>query len=147
MLFQSNEEFWLILISVLIVLVLLFLLFAYGTDVVVKTLKLDRGFESPTIDFGKINDQTIFKLGCIFIGGSLIAHNIGFFLSNIGLLFRQDEMKDLKGEFTRLASSAISLVAGYVLLSQYDTISKLFALNKENTNPEDKDTNATNTAS
>ena len=130
--FQSaGIEYWVMIITIFVLLILLFLVLIYSTDGIVNKLDLDRGFENPNIEFGNLNDQTIIKLGCIIIGGFLIVDHVGTFLSNFYLLFRQEDMDELgRAPYVRFATSVINLVMGYLLLTRYDVVSKWLALRK-----------------
>ncbi|HEY5825445.1 MAG TPA: hypothetical protein VIT44_13815 [Cyclobacteriaceae bacterium] len=127
-----GPEFWILAIAVFILLILLFMLLIYSTDRIVDKLDLTHGFTNPNIDFGSLNDQMIIKLGCILIGGFLLIDNLGPFLADTYLLFRQDEVDEpVRKNYLHMGTKALNLLIGYLLITNYDRVSRFFALKKE----------------
>jgi len=126
-----GAEFWIIVVVIFVLMILLFMLLMYSTDNIVDKLDLDRGFINPTIDLGKLDDQTIIKTGCIHIGGFLIVDNLGSFLANIYLLFRQNEIDEpVRKNDILSATIALRLLIGYLLITNYDRVSLWLVVKK-----------------
>ena len=124
--------FFLFVILGLVVALFLFLIFK--TDIVIKWLRLERGFDDDRIDFQNFNNVNIIKLASIVIGGILLIYNIPDFLSNCFFTFKSsigDNQSDshiafgnLK-EHISLVTSLLNIVIGYFLLTNYSFISRI----------------------
>jgi len=106
----------------------LFLILIFKANKIVELLKLDRGFEEERIDFGNLSSTDIIKIGTFVIGGFLIIDNVPDFLSQTLWSFK----KEIIGmEFTakdkfNWAVSGLNLLIGYLLLTNYRFVAKLF---------------------
>lgn len=111
----------------------LFVLLIFKSDKVVKLLKLDKGFDDERIEIGNLNTNSIVKLAVIIIGGLLILDNIPAFLSHTLYAFKGDIVGinyDIMDKFN-WAINGINLVLGFLLLTNYNTVSKILRI-KEN---------------
>jgi hypothetical protein len=106
----------------------LFLILIFKANKIVELLKLDRGFEEERIDLGNLRSPDIIKIGTFVIGGFLIIDNVPGFLSHTLWSFK----KEIIGmEFTvrdkfNWAVSGLNLLIGYLLLTNYAFVAKLF---------------------
>ena len=106
----------------------LFLILIFKANKIVERLKLDSGFEEERIDLGNLKSTDIIKIGTFVIGGFLITDNVPGFLSHTFWSFK----KEVTGmEFTvrdkfDWAVSGLNLLAGYLLLTNYAFVAKLF---------------------
>lgn len=117
------------------VIILLFILLIYKSDLIIKWLKLDKGFDDERIEFQNFNTVNILKLAVIVIGGLLLIHNIPAFLSNgwfaikssVGSDFNIDNAIHFGSlrEYINLGISFINIVIGYLLVTNYTFVSKL----------------------
>lgn len=137
--FDSNVPFdyvgliWLMVNMACIILLFVFLI--YKPDIIVKWLKLDRGFDDDRIDFQNFNTANILKLAVIVIGGLLLIHNIPTFLcktwfafkSSVGSNFNNDNAIHFGGlrDYLNWGISFINIVIGYLLVTNYTFVSKL----------------------
>jgi hypothetical protein len=118
-------------LSILVIVILFFCLFLFilfKADLIVKFLKLDKGFDNELIDFGNIKPNDIIKIGVFIIGGLLLIDNLPEFLSHLFFAFKGDlanSQYDPKEKFN-WAVSGIKLILGYLLFTNYDFIAKKF---------------------
>ncbi len=125
----------------LIITILIFVLLLRKTDLIIDILKLDKGFDDDIINFGNFNSNKIFYLSLILLGGYLILNYIPEFLEYTFLAFKETISK--KGfesqniisfgsttDYFNWVISGINLIVGYVLLTNYERITKW--LNRNN---------------
>lgn len=111
----------------------LFVLLVLRPDKVVSLLRLDKGFDDDRIEVGNLKSSDILKLGIFIIGGLLILDNIPAFLSHTLFAFKGDvsgKVYDTEDKF-RWALNAINLLLGYLLVTNYSSVSKLLKRDKE----------------
>lgn len=105
----------------------LFVLLVFRADSVVRALRLDKGFDDDRIELRGLKSADIIKIGTFIIGGLLILQNIPAFLShtlfayksgNMGMPYRAEDKFDW-------AVSAINLVVGYLLFTNYEFVAKI----------------------
>ena len=129
------DLFSVIWITVAMVIVIgLFVLLIFKSDKVVKLLKLDKGFDDERIEIGNLNTNSIVKLAVIIIGGFLILDNIPAFLSHTLYAFKGDIVGiyyDTMDKFN-WAVNGINLVLGFLLLTNYNTVSKILRIKENN---------------
>jgi len=66
---------------IFLVVIILFYLLINKTDVLIKLLQLDKGFDNEIIEFNNFALDNILKLGVIIIVGTMILDNIAVFLN------------------------------------------------------------------
>jgi len=115
------------LISVAFFIALLFF-----SDKIIYILKLDKGFDDNYIKIGNITDVHIVKSAILILGGLLIIDNFPTFINYCFIYFKNHI--SLKGssdislfqpiKYFDFLISALSLLIGYLMLSNYSRISK-----------------------
>jgi hypothetical protein len=99
----------------------LFVLLVFKADKVVQALRLDKGFDDNRIELGNLKSIDVIKIGTFIIGGLLLLNNIPGFLShtlfafkgkNVGIEYKMEDKFNW-------AVSAINLIIGYLLLTNY----------------------------
>jgi hypothetical protein len=135
--YDNSYNYWFELIGFLFIAVALLYLFFWLTfkpDILIEKFKLDKGFDQDHIPFEKIDSVNILKIGCILVGGIIFLENIPGFLSNCFYLFRQSVQTSVEGTFEtnvsasskfNLAMNVISLIIGYLLINNYEWISRI----------------------
>jgi hypothetical protein len=120
-------------IFIAIALVCLFFWLTFRPDFIIEKFKIDKGFDEDHIPFEKIDPINILRIGCILIGGIIFIENVPGFLSNCFYLFRQSVQTSVEGMFETNASSSskfnlamnvINLIIGYLLITNYNVVSK-----------------------
>ena len=122
-------------------LIAYFLLF--HTDRIIKFLQLDRGFDFDNIDIGNLKSDGLFKFALIFIGLLLVVDNVGQFLNFCYLAFKKqvsstglDEidgfMLEQQLDYNWWIVSALNVVMGIIILTNYKRIAKLFVKKEKN---------------
>jgi len=97
---------------------------------IIAWLKLDQGFDEDRIEFQNFNIKNVLKLGLIVLGGMLILNNLAAFISYTFSAFQSAFLHDnplsTRGALTDVewAKSFINIVIGYLLLTNYPTLSK-----------------------
>ncbi|MBT8196018.1 MAG: hypothetical protein HKO56_09585 [Bacteroidia bacterium] len=117
---------WLTL--VIVILVGLFVLLIFKSGSVVNLLKLDKGFDDDRIDFGNLSSSDIVKFATFIIGGFLIIENISPFLNHIFFAFKGTVSGESyqKPEYFQWAICSLNLIVGYLLITNYSFVAKLF---------------------
>ena len=119
---------------VLVVIIGLFVLLIFKAEKVVKLLKLDKGFDEDRIDFGNLKSVDIIKIATFIIGGLLILHNIPGFLNHTFFAFKGNiagvDYHTPKEIFDWIVSG-MNLIIGYLLLTNFEFVAKIFKTKKE----------------
>lgn len=127
------DSFSIIWIAVTIVVVFgLFFLLIFKADKVVTLLKLEKGFDDERIELGNFNSTDIVKLGTFLIGGLLMLDNIPGFLSHTLFAFKGSvvgQILDKQDKF-HWAVNGLNIVLGYLLLTNFSFVAKLFRMKK-----------------
>jgi hypothetical protein len=107
----------------------LFLFILFKAEMIVKFLKLDKGFDHEMIDFGAINPNDIIKIGVFVTGGLLIISCVPFFLSDVCFYVRHSFLypEDDSQSKYNLIVSGLQIVLGYILLTN-STLTNLLKL-------------------
>jgi hypothetical protein len=115
------------IIFVIVIIVGLFILLIFKSNAIVKLLKLDRGFDEDTINLGNISAEGVVKIGAFIIGGLLIINNIPAFLSHAYIAINETEMEFLITPVEKFnwAMSALNILLGYLLITNYSFVAKL----------------------
>nr|WP_299215183.1 hypothetical protein [uncultured Allomuricauda sp.] len=122
-------------------LIAFFLLFQ--TDRIIKLFRLEKGFDSETIDVGSLNEYGLFKIALIFLGLLMIVDNIAQFLNFCYLAFKKqvsgnglDEidgmMLDQQLDYNWWIISGLNVLIGLIILTNYKRIAKLFVEKEKN---------------
>jgi len=122
------------IIGTSIVVLLLFMLLIYKPDKIITWLKLDSGFDNDRTEFQSFNTDSILKLAIIVIGGILLIKNVPAFLSHTLFAFKSsiqigfDTNGTLKypGFNHYWLTSFLNIFIGYLLLTNYNFISRIF---------------------
>jgi hypothetical protein len=118
---------WLLLVTTIVFALFFFLI--RKPDVIIRILKLDKGFDEERIQFENLNAKSIIKLSSIIIGGLLIIDNIPTFFSYTLFAFKSSvghtDSYGLKDNIY-WATSFLKLVVGYLLVTNYESVSRLF---------------------
>ncbi len=108
-----------------------FILLVFYTDKIIRWLKLDRGFDEDRIEFSNFNMGNIVKLALIIVGCMLIVNFIPTFIVQTYYYVKIHISTDLADSFgytyqngNQWALSIISLILGYILLTNYPALSK-----------------------
>ncbi|WP_420602336.1 hypothetical protein [Flagellimonas sp.] len=126
----------------MIVMGLIAFLLLFQTDRLVKLFRLEKGFDTPTIDAKHLSANGLFKLGLIVMGLLMIADNIAPFLNFCYLIFKEQVSADgLTGAnnmalhqhlyFNRWVVCGLNVLVGIIILTNYKWISKLFLKNEK----------------
>ena len=123
-------------ISVAIV-ILVFIFLVYKPDLIIRWLKLDKGFDEDRIEFQNFSIDGILKLGLIIIGGLLTIYNIPNFLSQAFFVFELKIMHDNdvltlgQQSYYRWGINFVNLLIGYLMLTNYPAISRFLLKNTQ----------------
>ena len=113
--------------------VLLFLFLLFKTDLIIKWLRLDRGFGDERMMLNNMTSTTVLKLACIVIGGLLIIDNVPVLLNQALALFKtslQHHQKDSK-DFYYFGVSAVKILIGYLMVRNFEWVGKLLKVKEE----------------
>lgn len=138
--FDVSIFFWILGATLLIVAIFMFLIFK--VDLIIKWLRLDKGFDNDLIDFNNFNGENIIKLSLILLGGVLIINYLPDLLQTTYLWFKREvSSRGLNSMETIISGqntisinwgiAAINVVLGIVLLNNYAQLAK-WLYRKEN---------------
>ncbi len=133
-------------IASLFFIVLLLVALIFGADKIIDILKLDKGFDEEQINLGNLKEISILKLAIIVISGLLIIDNFPLFLnhcylafkdqvSNEGLTGMLDSFIYEKVDYFQFAVSAISILIGYLMITNYTNVAKWLSKTDDKTKP------------
>lgn len=117
-------------VVMLSILGFLFYVLIFKSDSIIDLLKLDKGFDEDRIEFQNFNTENILMLAVIIIGATTILDSIAIFLNQIYLgvkvfMSNQSDYVTINGQSNyQLMFSSTKLVLGYILLTNYPSISK-----------------------
>ena len=123
---NMKSAFW--IIGILVITLALFLFCLFKAELIVKFLKLDKGFDNDLIDFGNLKPNEIIKIGVFIIGGLLIINSLPQFLSYAFFAFKFSLANSTyeHNEKFNWVISGLKLLLGYLLLTNYNSIGKKF---------------------
>jgi hypothetical protein len=104
----------------------LFWILTFRADKLVDLLKLGQGFADERIEFGNLKSEDILKIGILVIGGLLFIRNVPGLLSNTYWVFKGDNagMKFPDKDKVNLGISALNVILGYLLFTNYDVVAR-----------------------
>jgi uncharacterized protein YacL len=114
------EIIWFIVSIVFIYFIFRFLFFK--TDKIIQRLKLDKGFDEDKFEFQNFNSESILKLATIVTGGLLLINNIPVFLGNVLYFIKYTVFIS---QWVSFGESFFKVVIGYLILTNYNKVSKL----------------------
>lgn len=122
---QQVEFFTLLgVVLMIILLAAVFLLLIFKADVVIRILRLEKGFESPVLPLDNIDTYSVLKIGCVLVGGFLFVDNLAPMVSNgyqllKGSLDRHFEETLFGRPNTQqdFALNSLNLLIGYLLVT------------------------------
>ena len=118
----------------MIIITGLFVLLIFKSESIVKILKLDKGFDTDTIDLNSLKTKELIKFSVFIIGGLMILENTPSFLSHSLFAFRGEKAGFTMSPKDNIywATSTLNIIFGYILLTNYAFISELFDRKKNN---------------
>lgn len=132
----TSLSFSLLFITIFIAL---FVVLIHKADTIIRLLRLDQGFDDDRIDFQQFGIDNLLMLGIIIIGGFMILDNIPTFINQSYLGFKilfspQKDIMQLQNQSTfHWFVSGTKIILGYLLLTNYPTVSKyLLKLTQKN---------------
>lgn len=121
---DNNAYFITLLVSLAIVGLFLVLIFKAGS--IVTFLKLEDGFTTDEFNMTSINANDLIRIASIVIGGLLIVDNLPHLVSNV--IYEYVTKDDGYTRMTRAdfawASSALSIIIGYLLVTRNELVGK-----------------------
>ncbi|MGX1929438.1 hypothetical protein [Flagellimonas sp. 2504JD4-2] len=126
----------------LIVMGIITFLLLFRTDRLIKLFRLEKGFDTPTIDTKNLSSDGLFKFGIIIIGLLMISNNISSFVNYCYLAFKKqvsaNGLDEVSGsilnqylDYNWWIISGLNVLIGVILLVNYKRISKLLVKNEE----------------
>lgn len=123
-------------IAVLLVFAAIFVVLIFKPDTVIKSLKLDKGFDNDKVMLRQIDFSDLLKITIFAIGLSLIVRYLPLFITHAIFLFKL-LVKDQSDISSQLQSSVltdyvswgvkiISLIIGYLMITNYASLANYF---------------------
>lgn len=137
--FELSSYIWIFVVSA--IMIGLFVLIVFRSDMIIDLLELDQGFEEKEINFGKVDKFTLIKLGIILAGGILVVTKLPEFLYQTFYLMKDTPEPSAWQKFISrnqpssepsiaLAIAGMQLITGGLLLTFRNKIS-LFLSNSK----------------
>lgn len=117
----------LIIITSIFLVLALFYILLFKTDYIINKLELDKGFDDDMIVLGNFNNEQIFKLAIILIGGFLIVDYFPNFVFEVVNIFKM-KLSNIpiignEVDYFHFSVSIINIVLGLIFISNYKSIS------------------------
>lgn len=119
-------------VVVIIIFALLFAVLIFKPDAVIKSLKLDRGFDDDVVMLKRIDFSDLLKVAIFAIGLSLIVKQLPLFITHAIFLFKllvknqNDISSQLQSsvltDYVSWGVKIISLIIGYFMITNYASI-------------------------
>ena len=129
--YSNVTTLWIIITTVLPVL--MYYLIFIQSDKLIKFLKIDKGFEGKEVNFGNLTSNEILKIAFIFFGCIMIVWGLPNFLINCFYAFKYsagqqliDSKSTIKYDYFEMTQSAIYVLMGYLMVSNYKRIANWF---------------------
>lgn len=121
-------------VVVIIIFALLFVVLIFKPDAVIKSLKLDRGFDDDVVMLKRIDFSDLLKVAIFAIGLSLIVKQLPLFITHAIFLFKllvknqNDISSQLQSsvltDYVSWGVKIISLIIGYFMIKNYASIAR-----------------------
>lgn len=121
-------------VVVIIIFALLFAVLIFKPDAVIKSLKLDRGFDDDVVMLKRIDFSDLLKVAIFAIGLSLIVKQLPLFITHAIFLFKllvknqNDISSQLQSsvltDYVSWGVKIISLIIGYFMITNYASIAR-----------------------
>lgn len=129
----DNITLSLVFVGCVLVLVAFSVFMVKFTDKIIDFLKLDKGFDEESIVLGNLNNQAIFKISIILIGGFMIVDNFSQFLMDILNEFKfkssYQYMEGHEVDYFWFGVRFLNLIFGYLIISNCKSIAKFLDKN------------------
>jgi len=134
----SDLKFLPYTIGYILTCILIFVFLVFYTDKIIHLVKLDKGFDEERIDFSNFNTENIIKIALIIVGCMLIINNLPTFIIQFYYFIKVHMDANIPDSFGytnqdnfKWAISAINLILGYIILTNYSGIINFVLKNKE----------------
>lgn len=127
------------LVSLIILFAISIVIFVFLTkkiDSIIDWLKLDKGFDQNIIRLGNFNEQKVFSIAVILIGGMLIVDYLPSFLNHLYTSFKQQAggsnlqgmiLGEERTNYFDWGISAMNMIIGYLLIMNHSFLSNKLA--------------------
>lgn len=129
-----NNIFFLVAVigSFSVVLIFLYLVINF-TDNIISFLKLDSGFDDDKIVFGNLNNQSLYKIAIVLLGGFLMVDSfpriIVDLVNSFKILVSNNQLVNQEADYYWGIIRVFNLVIGYVLITNASKIAKFLDKN------------------
>ncbi len=129
-----NDIFFLISVvgSFSVTLIFLYLVINF-TDNIINFLKLDSGFDDDKIVFGNLNNQSLYKIAIVLLGGFLMVDSfpriIVDLVNSFKILVSNNQLVNQEADYYWGIIRVFNLVIGYVLITNASRIAKFLDKN------------------
>jgi hypothetical protein len=125
------------IIVVLLTIILLFSLLIFKTDAVINLLKLDKGYDSDTIEISNFNPLSIVMLASLIFGGIILIRNIPSFLIHLYIVLKNIVGQPVDAPFIPpgrlyyldLIKNTLLIFLGYLLVTRFTWLAKALTKN------------------
>lgn len=96
----------------------LYILLIQGAPWLVRTLKLEEGYDDDRICFDKLDEQQVFRIGIFIIGGYLFVENLVGFVNLLYHNLKSDTpgYSGYSADLFNLTFNGVSIFVGYLLV-------------------------------
>jgi hypothetical protein len=124
-----KDEMWVmfVVIGSVFLIAALFFVLLFKADFIIDKLDLDKGFDDDKIVFGDFNNEHIFKLAIIIIGGFLIVDYVPNFAFEVINMFKMrvsnNSIYGYEVNYFNLFTSITNIIIGLFFITNYKRIS------------------------
>ncbi len=114
-------------IAILAFIIGLFVFLIFKSEVIVRLLKLEKGFDTNSIELGKLTGKEIIKIATVIIGGFLIINNLPAFVQqSLNAFYYEIQTQTIESlnKWNWFINGA-NLLIGYLLITNLDFVAKL----------------------
>lgn len=139
----GHTNLWSILITVFLLLgfAVFFLLLIFNPDILIRALKLDKGFDDEHIRIGTSDFRGVLKIAIIVIGMTILVKQVPIFITHLLFLFKLlvSNQHDIHShmqnavltDYVSWGIKIISLIIGFLMITNYKRITDYILKNGE----------------
>jgi len=116
---------------ILIVIIGLFVFLLFKTHHIVRLLKLEKGFDTNSLELGNLTTLEIVKIAVLIIGGFLIIDNLAIFIQQtLNAFYSEIQLQTIESinKWNWFVNGA-NILLGYLLITNLNIVSRLLNIN------------------
>jgi len=125
-----KEELWMLFVVIgsFFLLIALFLILLFKTDLIIDKLKLTESFDDDQIIVGNLDIDSIYKFSIILIGGFMVVDNFSNllmdFINEFKLRISNSTIPNYESNYFWMGVNFLNLIIGYLLITNCKSVAK-----------------------